>query len=302
MQNLLELPKDDLGEIFIQTAFKVGMGDPAIIEKDYWVVRLLNFLYSDSDFFSHHVFKGGTSLSKCFGLIERFSEDCDITISKELLGFHESTEVVSELGNKKRKRYFDALDSAANVHVLEIRQLLSDKLSSQLQDSNWNLYIDQIDMQKVIFEYPQSLKSSMYPEGSYVKSKILLEFGCRGDLAPSITSKISTYVDSAFSDVFLKNEIMVHALTAQRTFWEKVTLLHMLAHQSDEKPLQTQMARHYYDVYKLSKSKALKSATEDLELLKLVAQHKSVYFKSKQASYETAKPGSLKLPAYLVAT
>ncbi len=295
MQDLLTLPKSDLEDIFTQTAIRKGIGDPMIIEKDFWVVRLLDFLFSDSEFFPHHVFKGGTSLSKCFGLIKRFSEDCDITVSKASLGFDEPIEEIEALGSKKRKRYFDALTSAANEHVLKITQFLSDKIGSVLGDDSWHMHIDPHDTQKIIFEYPRVLTSSLYPEDSYIKPKILLEFGARGEVHPSIKTKITTYVENEYSDIFSKNEIVVHALSPVRTFWEKITLLHMLSNQSDEKPLQTQMALHYYDVYQLTKSDVLQQAVDDIALLKSVALHKSVYFKSKQAAYETAVPGSLRL-------
>ena len=89
--------------------------------------------------------------------------------------------------------------------------------------------------------------------------------------------------------------MLVNSLDPERTFWEKITLLHMLAHQLEDKPLQTRMARHYYDVYMLSQSEVTDRAIKNIHLLKTVAIHKSIFFRSKQASYETAKPGSLKI-------
>jgi len=296
MQNIFELQKEDLSEIFTQTAFKLGMGLPSIVEKDFWVVKLLQLLFVEKDFLKHHVFKGGTSLSKCFGLIQRFSEDVDITISKKFLGFDESVEDVSEMGSKQRKRYFDALLRGAENHVHKISRMLFEKLQSQCHYSDWRIYIDSEDQQKIIFEYPKALALSMYPEDSYVKPKIVLEFGCRGELEPSTFVNVMTYAEEAFSHIFSKSDIVVNALSLERTFWEKITLLHMLAHQDDEKPLQSRMARHYYDVYMLSKSGVGKGTQKQrFALLASVARHKAVYFRSKQASYQTAKPGSLKL-------
>ena len=141
MQNIHKVPKEDLGEIFTQTAFKMGMGLPSIVEKDFWLVKLLKLLFSDNDFLKHHVFKGGTSLSKCFGMIQRFSEDVDITISRKLLGFDKSIEEVSELSNKKRKRYFDELLSAAVKHVNKISHTLRERIQSQVEHPDWQVYI-----------------------------------------------------------------------------------------------------------------------------------------------------------------
>lgn len=295
MHNIYDVPRNELGDIFKQTALKVGMSSPSIIEKDFWLVKLLQLLFSNNIFIKHHVFKGGTSLSKCFGLIQRFSEDVDITISKALLGFHESIEEVSILGDKKRKRYFNELISAAVQHVKTIAFTLEKQLESRIDHADWQLYVDSNDKQQIIFEYPKSLEQSMYPDDAYVKPKILLEFGCRGALEPASLVNITTYIEQSFSEIFSSNKITVNALNPERTFWEKITLLHMLAHKSDDKPPQPRMARHYYDIYKLSKSEVIGTATKNIPLLESVATHKSIYFRSKQASYETAKPGSLKL-------
>lgn len=295
MQNIFDIPPNELGEIFSQTANKMGMGLPIIVEKDFWIVKLLQLLFSEESFFEHHVFKGGTSLSKCYGLIQRFSEDLDITISRSFLGFNENIEQVSEYGSSKRKKYFDELELAAESHVKIILDKLHQQISDYIKDESWDLYIDSDDPQKIIFEYPRVLSSSMYSDDSYVKPAVLIEFGCRGDLEPANKVNISTYIEECFSDIFAKNDIVVNALCPERTFWEKVTLLHMLYHQDAEKPLQLRMARHYYDSYKLLKSDIGNTAVKNTSLLDTVAKHKSVYFKSKKASYETAKPGSLKV-------
>ncbi len=295
MKDIFELPVTDLNEIFIQTAFKMSLGSPTIIEKDYWVVWLLRCLFSENNFSKHHVFKGGTSLSKCFGLIQRFSEDLDITISKKALGLNETLEEVGQLGSKKRKKYFEHLASVANEHVDGIHQSLSEKIGSQLSGLEWNLYIDSDNKQNIIFEYPKALESTMYPDDSYVKPKILLEFGCRGELEPSSDTDIVTYIEEYYKDIFTGSTTSVKAMKPERTFWEKITLLHMLAHQAEDKKIQLRIARHYYDVYKLSTAGIAKNAITNLSLLDSVAAHKSIYFRSKQASYDTAKPGSLKL-------
>lgn len=293
--NLLEISDKELGDVFTQTALEMGLGSPTIIEKDFWLVQILQILFSDPEFKKNHVFKGGTSLSKCFNLIQRFSEDLDITISRDCLGFKETTEEVSQLPNKKRKKYFDALIEAAEKHVEKIAALLSKKIHGKAKRNGWQIYIDQNDKQTIIFEYPRTLSTTIYPEEAYVRPKILLEFGCRGEMHPVQESDITCYVEEVFSRIFGKTMVAVNALSPERTFWEKITLLHMLAHQDKNKPMPPRMARHYYDVYKLTKSNIVDQAIQNPSLLESVALHKLVYFRSKQASYETAKPGSLHL-------
>lgn len=109
---------------------------------------------------------------------------------------------------------------------------------------------------------------------------------------PHNNTKIQTYIEQAFPNIGESNPIEINTLHAERTFWEKITLLHMLAHQPDDKPLQSHIARHYYDIHMLYQNSKGKNAIKDIALLQTVAFHKSVFFRSKQASYETARPVS----------
>ncbi len=284
---------NDLPEIFNQTSIQLAFGTPAIIEKDYWLVKILKTLYSDSIFAMHHLFKGGTSLSKCYHCIRRFSEDVDITIDRRLLGFNETDNEVSELGSKNRKRYFEELIIKTDDHVNKIANELLVKLKNTSKKENWSVYIDKNDSQRVIVEYPKLLKESFYPASAYISPRIILEFGCRGDMFPKNNREVKTYIEEVFPNIKERSPVIVNTLQAERTFWEKITLLHMLAHQSDEVSLQTHIGRHYYDIHMLYQSEIGKSAAKDIKLLETVAFHKSVFFRSKQASYETAKPGSI---------
>lgn len=290
-----EIAVKDLPEVFNQTAIQLAFGTPAIIEKDYWLVKILQILYEDSNFYKHHLFKGGTSLSKCYQCIERFSEDLDITIDRSLIGFNESDQEVAEFGSKRRKRYFDELSNKTNRYIVDLSQSLLEKIKDKFPDLGWNIYIDSSDSQRIIIEYPKLLNLDLYPKNAYVAPRIIFEFGCRGDMFPHNNRKIQTYIEQAFPNIGESNPIEINTLHAERTFWEKITLLHMLAHQPDDKPLQSHIARHYYDIHMLYQNTIGKNAIKDIALLQTVAFHKSVFFRSKQASYETAKPGSLLL-------
>ncbi|GJM06945.1 MAG: hypothetical protein DHS20C10_06790 [marine bacterium B5-7] len=296
MQKINDLTPEDLPDFFMETAIRMGIPSPTIIEKDFWLIQTLRGLFNTS--ISNHplVFKGGTSLSKCFGLIQRFSEDIDLTLSRQSLGFDESLEDIASYGSKKRAHYFDALAEAANAEISQLKERLSSYFGKQLNHSNtWSIEIDTQDPQQLLFNYPLLLKPSLYPDNAYVKPKIRLEFGCRGDQNPHMTSSIVTYIESTFSDIFTAEPISVDVLDPARTFWEKATLLHMLAHQKADKTLQPRMARHYYDLYCLTQSPIGARALDNIDLLLTVAQHKSIFFRSKQAAYDEAKPGSLRL-------
>ena len=295
MRNLADVSIKDLPEIFNQATIEIPFGTASIIEKDFWLVQVLRILYQDDSFSKNHVFKGGTSLSKCYQLIRRFSEDLDITINRSVLGIDKTFDEIADLGSKSRKRFFEGLAKLANSHVEQIMKRLDLSLKSAFDDLRWNLYIDSNDAQRIIIEYPKMLDIAVYSPDAYVAPRIILEFGCRGDTHPQIKRTVRTYVEEALPNIFTPSAISVNTLSAERTFWEKITLLHMLAHKPEEKLFQSHMARHYYDIYMLNQSKTAESALNDIELLDRVAAHKSVFFKSAQASYETAKRGTLKL-------
>ena len=295
MKTIADIPHKELPEIFNQASIQLAFGTPAIIEKDYWLVQIMKVLYSDSVFAKNHVFKGGTSLSKCYRLIRRFSEDLDITINRSFLGFNESTADVSGLGSKRRKRFFDDLSFATSSHIEELKENLVVQLNDCLGAKPWSLYLDGNDSQRIIVEYPRLLDKRFYPSQAYVAPRIILELGCRGDTYPRESKNINTYIEQAFPNIFRAEDVLVNTLKAERTFWEKITLLHMLAHQTESKALQPHMARHYYDVVTFYNSPLGEDAIASASLLETVTQHKAAWFRSKQASYDTAKLGSISL-------
>jgi len=97
MKEWFDLSELDRKEVIVQTSISKGLPQAAI-EKDWWVVAVLRTLF-ETEYASHLVFKGGTSLSKAWGLIERFSEDIDVGMDKAFFGFegHLSREKVKKL-------------------------------------------------------------------------------------------------------------------------------------------------------------------------------------------------------------
>lgn len=295
MEKIFEVPLEELGDIFLKVSREMGMMSSIIIEKDYWLVRVLSILYSDSEFFGQHVFKGGTSLSKCYHYIKRFSEDVDITISKKHLGFNEEDKEVEGLGSSRRNKYFNKLIGAAVKHVDTISEKLTLTLQEKLGVGGWSLVKDVNDPQIIYFEYPRCCEQLMYAENNYIVPRIMLEFGCRGDVVPTASMGINTYIEDCFSVIFEKQFVQVNTLSHIRTFWEKIAILHKLAHQPEEKDYRPRMARHYYDIVMMLNEISFKDLKGEVGLLKEVIGHNKAYFRSRQASFETAKPGTLKL-------
>jgi hypothetical protein len=122
-----------------------------------------------------------------------------------------------------------------------------------------------------------------------------LEMGARSDDWPATDAEITPYAAEAFPGLFTTPSCKVRTLAAERTFWEKATLLHAECHRPSDKPSRERLSRHYYDLYRLTRLPIAEQALKQLELLKRVVAHKSFFFAQTWAHYETARPGGFRL-------
>jgi hypothetical protein len=246
----------------------------------------------------HLVFRGGTSLSKVYNVIHRFSEDIDLTVDRQLLGFDRHNDPANAKSNKQRDRLIGQMVAACGRFVSsDLRQRIEEIFVSYLKDSGeqWSLVIDDQDKddQTLLFNYPSAVE---FASGSYVDPSVKLEFGCRSEPRPTINAKVKPYAAKYFPDVFHKNqEVEVVVLKAERTFWEKATLLHQEANRSKDRPFPPRFSRHYYDMAMLAQSPFRNNALRDYYLLEAVANHKKLFFRCGWAKYDEARPGSLRL-------
>lgn len=294
MDEFAKKSPDEMAPYFEAAREKTGH-TPLILEKDFWVCWTLKRLFSLQALSGQLTFKGGTSLSKAFGIIKRFSEDIDVTIDRTALGFDGDKNPEGK-GRDKRDKLLRELKDATKTFVQgPLFKMLEDEIAQGLKDSqSWKLYIDPDDPdgQTLIFEYPTNRSE----KGSgYLAKEVKIEFGSRGDRWPSKTKAIRSYVAEALPDEFESGSIDVEVLGAERTFWEKATILHQLYHWPTEKPIPQRYARHYYDVYCLLKSDLRDGLMKSSDLLEKVAEHKRQFFRSGAAKYDLARKGSLKL-------
>ena len=278
-------------EVFEKTADKFDMS-ASVIEKDFWVCWSLKQLFTLPAFGNHMIFKGGTSLSKAYDVIHRFSEDIDLTLDRKLFGFEGNHDPgYPGLSGKKQQKLLKELQGTIETVVSgPLLTEIQDVFSSNLQH-DFVLEVDPDDPQTILFKYETPGKNS----DEYINPVIRLEFGARGVQLPARQMQISSYIEQVFPDFMGKNETNVKVLGIERTFWEKATILHKLYHKSPEKPLVRRMSRHYYDMAQLIKSNAKKSAIDNIDLLKEVAHDTSIFFRTGWAEYDQAKPGTLKL-------
>ena len=305
MDEIATMSADDRGQLFRIVADgapeTLGINvSPGVIEKDFWVCWLMGKLFalplaSPSAGVPRILFKGGTSLSKVFGAIKRFSEDIDVSIEPAQLPVDLEALSSAELSNTKRKELGAKLTDACNKYVIsEVQPALLRAVSDVLGEEPWLPARSEGEDQSILlFPYPRTVDpdSSLVPE-------VRLEFGARADLHPWVERPVRPYVWDVRPDVFDGNlgraTVSVPTLNAERTFWEKVTILHVENIRADKKPAKEprawkRISRHGYDLVMLRKAGIADSAIPDEGLLRRVCETKHLWFRTGFSDYHELK-------------
>ena len=281
MDKIAALPAAQRSELFAETAARRGM-TPAIAEKDFWVTWTLGKLFSYPELSRILMFKGGTSLSKVFGLIERFSEDIDLILDWRILTGEDPEAPRSKAKQEKLNR---EIDERGQTYIAgELFQRVAACISPICQCS--------------INEGDQHILSVHYPKGfddPYLRPEVQLEIGPLASWLPFGEYTIRPYAAEAFPEVFDQGECQVRAIKAERTFWEKATILHHEAHRPAGSPQPRRQSRHYYDLAKMAASPVKDQALADLGLLASVVEFKKRFYPRGWAMYDLARPGTLRL-------
>jgi Nucleotidyl transferase AbiEii toxin, Type IV TA system len=212
---------------FSQTAARMS-ASPVMVEKDFWVCWLLGLLFGDAELAPHLVFKGGTSLSKVYGVIDRFSEDIDLSMSPAFLGADES--VFDWMKSRSQRdaalAHMQARCSEQTRQVLmpRLEQAIVDHLGQQKAGTPWLRFEDDpvVRSPVVHFEYP----TAAAPGFDYLRREVKLELGSLTDQRPTEQHPVRAWVVDDFPAAFVDWNCQVTALELQRTFWEKATILH----------------------------------------------------------------------------
>ena len=294
----LALPEQDRRDVFEEAASRLDTL-PSYIEKDLWVCLVLDLLFNRLPDGHHRLlFKGGTSLSKAFGLIRRFSEDIDLVVYRDDLGFagdHDPT-VAGNLSKKKREALIEKLREACSSYILGD---LTTELTAQIDQIAEGCRVapdeDDPDRQTLLIEYP-----TLYLSGdvAYVAPRVRLEAGARSALDPALNRSIAPYVaDDLPEQSFAVDNVRV--IAPERTYWEKLLILHGLhCGYRDKHRLPTdkdRISRHYYDVAMITATDVGKSALSNIDLLNAVRTHNLIAFRQDWKRFEEAVSGSLRL-------
>ncbi len=291
MYDLANLPKNELDAILQEVSNAKGLSK-AIIEKDLWVCAVLDYLFKKSPWRDYLAFKGGTSLSKAYNLIERFSEDIDLILDWRVIGYGKTEPLedrsVNQQDKLNKKILIKTSEFLQTTFIPRIKEDLSELISRDLQI----IYEDDA----VIIGY-----GSAYADASILHA-IRLEIGALAAWTPTQTATIRPYIAEAYPEQFGDAFVKVRTTTPERTFWEKITILHREAFRPENSVLPPRMSRHYYDVHRMAKLGILDRALQNPDLLDQVAAFKAKFYPQKWAHYELAKLGTLHLapPTYNV--
>ena len=287
MRNVATIPARDREALFRNTAAKMGMSE-AIIEKDFWVCYMLDYLFHRCAWKDNLAFKGGTSLSKAYGLIERFSEDIDLILDWRVLGYG-INEPWEERSNTKQ----DIFNKEANTRAEEFLcdnflPAVSADLTAELGDGV-KCFIDPDDAQTVKIAYPNSFADMS------ILQEIRLEIGAIAAWIPVKTVNVTPYAAEKYARVFSQPTTNVLTVLPKRTFREKVTILHREAFRAEDRPFPTRYSRHYYDLYRMAQTDVKGRALADNDLLTRVVDFKDKFYRCPWARYDLAKRGTMRL-------
>lgn len=286
MSKLLKISSEELELVIQNTSDKLSMSK-AIVEKDLWVCMILKYLFKDFKYKDAIVFKGGTSLSKVYKLIERFSEDIDLALDWKLLGY-KSKEPYEDRSNTKQLKFNDKLNEDTKIFLRdEFLPVLENDFKDVLRGKDYKFYIDEFDGQTICFDYPKNHKDSS------ILQVIRLEIGSLAEPIPASRRKIKTYIEEVYPEVFDEN-IQVLAVDSLRTFYEKITILHREANRVNGN-YPTRYSRHFYDVYKMLLTDIKEKSFDNLDLLKAVIEFKKKFYACNWAKYDDIMEGNIKL-------
>lgn len=293
MNKVAQLNATARAELFAETANRLGLPE-SLVEKDFWVCWMLGQLFSIEEFNGRLLFKGGTSLSKIFGAITRFSEDIDLAVDYTMLGFTGASDPLSpKLSRTKQIALLSRM-------LLECQSYIKGEFLDRLRrrckallgfEVEWSLDVDSHDPNIVCFSYPKAVGQKV----AYIAPQVVLELGTHAEFVPRGDFIIRSFAATEFPDLFNEADVLVTSLLAKRTFWEKATILHAEFHRPADKPTPGRYSRHYYDVAMMAGGPVKAEAFADLALLAAVVKHKQTFYPSAWAQYTLATPGTFRL-------
>lgn len=259
-----------------------------VVEKDWWVCIVLGAIFQ-SKYTDSIIFKGGTSLSKAYHLIDRFSEDIDLIIDRHLLGFDE---LESKSQIKKLRK------ASGGFIINEFREELVRQLDKLGIDRKWyeikyNAHIDdRSDPNTLEIHYTTIVPIT----NAYIQRRVLLEMGARSLTEPFEMKPVISFIDDQYKNLpFSQTEFEVQVVIPTRTFIEKVLLLHEEFSKPIDKIRTDRLTRHLYDLDRIMRSKFGELALTDNDLFDAIVQHRRMITPLRGLDYSNHEKGKLSI-------
>lgn len=291
----IDLSKEDRVDILDRVSSELNIRQREVIEKDWWVTAVLRVLFS-LPYANHLSFKGGTSLSKCWHLIDRFSEDIDIAVDREFLGFS---------GTLSKTQISDKLRRAACSFVRDTLQhdlaehLYNNGFSEDKVKVNVNITpVTTTDPEVININYDSVLSLSIdgMDDNRYILPKVKVEVSGRSMSEPISDVFIDSMIDQVYPKApFAESKFKVHAVLPERTFLEKLFLLHEEFAKPKDLIRVERMSRHLYDIGQMLKTPIAERAVNDADLYNQVVEHRRTFIGLRGFDYDTLHPATLQI-------
>lgn len=278
----LQLAPDEQAEILQTCAGKLGRRAEHL-EKDVWICWVLQALFTMSDRLPM-AFKGGTSLSKVYGAIRRFSEDVDVTVDYKSLD-HSIDPFDPKVSRSAREKFTELLRTRLADHTKNVVRPHFENLVAQLPEKPADPITISENGERLFIPYPSRFGAN---------ESVLIEFGGRNVIVPNEEHSLRPYIAAEVRDLRYP-EATIQVLSPSRTFWEKATLIHVACNRSDPNLDADRQSRHWHDLAVLADHKIGRTSIADRQLLQDVVRHKNVFFRASYANYEACLSGGLRL-------
>jgi len=289
MPALLSLPREERNKIY-RGFSQMAKRSAVILEKDTWVCWALSKLFG----MPNHLpmaFKGGTSLSKVYGAIFRFSEDIDVTL--DLTSVAPAFDPFNPKTSKNRiKNHGEKLGVLTAQHVADpLKPYLERCAEEDVGPGACSFTIEGKDKEQLILRYPSALDSGE----EYIMRQVTMEFGGHNSLVPAEPKLVEPYLRPYLSAELTLPSAMVNVLSPARTFWEKATLIHVECCRKEFRVGKERLSRHWYDLATLADMEIGKNALGARNILENVVQWKKAYWPAGYANYDDCLCQKLRL-------
>ncbi len=261
---------------------------PKAIEKDWWVTLVLKMLFT-SKYSTYFAFKGGTSLSKGWGIIDRFSEDIDIALNSEAFGIQHK-------------------DNPSKTFVEQMRRggclFTSNEIASELQTQFEKLPIPvellSLEVEAIRIDMPDTDPQTIYVNylslfepNPYLPDRVKIEFSVRSQIDPNASREMQTLLNDYFpNEIYGEESFLVTTIPPNTTFIEKILLLHEEFNRADESKMRTyRMSRHYYDLYRIHKESS--KTLSDIPFIQQIIEHRKSYSRLRNFDYSSLRVGQI---------